>query len=92
MITKITMFTDPSCVTCAVMEKVMEEFCANKDPKIEFNIMKSEDIQDELKPLAYPTFRLYEKNTHSVLRISMGGLEPIKKFITGFDKFIEDTW
>jgi hypothetical protein len=92
MVTKITMITDPDCINCAVMEKVMEEYCAGNNPVIEFNIIKGEDIQPDFRPLSYPTFRLYEDQTHSVLRVSCTGLEPIKRHITEFQDYIEENF
>tara|TARA_R110000851_G_scaffold41885_1_gene104635 strand:+ start:1152 stop:1430 length:279 start_codon:yes stop_codon:yes gene_type:complete len=88
MITKITMFTDKECINCAIMEKVMKEYCPTANPVITFNVVNKDNIQENLRPLSYPTFRLYDNQTHSVLRISCGGLEPIKRHITEFQNYL----
>ena len=53
-------------------------------------ILAAENVQKDLRPLSYPTFRLYDDQTHSVLRVSCGGLEPIKRHITEFENYLRE--
>ena len=90
MVTKITMFSDKNCINCALMEKVMKEYCAKNNPVISFKVTDGETVQEDLRPYSYPTFRLYDDQTHSVLRVSCGGLETIKRHITEFENYLRD--
>ena len=96
MITKVTMIKDGDCVNCAVMEKVMEEYCAADTDvngvhksKWDFKVLEKSSLQADFIPNSFPTWRLYCDQTHSVFEMPV--TDP-RNFIDAHNKYIRETY
>lgn len=90
MITKVMMITDPNCSVCNESKDEIKTWCESQIPSPEFTVVDGTKIEESLRPIGYPTWRLFEGETQAVFRYGGGGLEQFKKHYEAFDKYVDE--
>ena len=88
---KVVMLTDPDCIQCAILFKVMEEYCKNN--LIEFKYIEDKDIPSVLRPKAYPTFKIQYFDAGAELWVDSADFDYLKTLSDDFKEiYLKKHW